>query len=143
VDVHRGCTYVLGIGESERLHSLTAWATDDRYLTVHRPDPFGGVTANWQDPPVVFRASPRMYDVVRFLAAIRYGQWDLFAPHSRNNMCAAIMLDRDLIRDCRNVDVGAWQRLLDRYERLVFSVPRRYGLSREATAHISNSRSPF
>jgi len=33
--------------------------------------------------------------------------------------------------------VGAWQRLLDRYERLVFSVPRRYGLSREDAADIT------
>ena len=47
------------------------------------------------------------------------------------------MLDRDLIRACRNGDVGAWQRLLDRYERLVYSVPRRYGLSREDAAHIT------
>jgi RNA polymerase sigma factor (sigma-70 family) len=46
-------------------------------------------------------------------------------------------LDRDLILDCRNGDLGAWQRLLDRYERLVFSVPRRYGLSREDAADIT------
>jgi RNA polymerase sigma factor (sigma-70 family) len=38
---------------------------------------------------------------------------------------------------CRKGDVGAWQRLLDRYERLVFSVPRRYGLSREDAADIT------
>ena len=31
----------------------------------------------------------------------------------------------------------AWERLLDRYERLVFSVPRRYGLSREDAADIT------
>jgi RNA polymerase sigma factor (sigma-70 family) len=48
-----------------------------------------------------------------------------------------IGLDRDLILNCRNGDVGAWQRLLDRYERLVFSVPRRYGLSREDAADIT------
>jgi RNA polymerase sigma factor (sigma-70 family) len=33
--------------------------------------------------------------------------------------------------------VVAWERLLDRYERLVFSVPRRYGLSREDAADIT------
>ena len=33
--------------------------------------------------------------------------------------------------------MGAWQRLLDRYERLVFSMPRRYGLSREDAADIT------
>jgi RNA polymerase sigma factor (sigma-70 family) len=52
-------------------------------------------------------------------------------------MQTTIGLDRDLILDCRNGDVGAWQRLLDRYERLVFSVPRRYGLSREDAADIA------
>ena len=52
-------------------------------------------------------------------------------------MRTTIGLDRDLILDCRNGDVGAWQRLLDRYERLVFSVPRRYGLSREDAADIT------
>jgi RNA polymerase sigma factor (sigma-70 family) len=52
-------------------------------------------------------------------------------------MQAAIRLDRDLILECRNGDLGAWQRLLDRYERLVFSVPRRYGLSREDAADIT------
>jgi RNA polymerase sigma factor (sigma-70 family) len=52
-------------------------------------------------------------------------------------MQTTIGLDRDLILDCRNGDVGAWQRLLDKYERLVFSVPRRYGLSREDAADIT------
>jgi RNA polymerase sigma factor (sigma-70 family) len=52
-------------------------------------------------------------------------------------MQTTIDLDRDLILGCRNGDVGAWQRLLDRYERLVFSVPRRYGLSREDAADIT------
>jgi RNA polymerase sigma factor (sigma-70 family) len=52
-------------------------------------------------------------------------------------MQVAISLDRDLILDCRNGDLGAWQRLLDRYERLVFSVPRRYGLSLEDAADIT------
>jgi RNA polymerase sigma factor (sigma-70 family) len=45
--------------------------------------------------------------------------------------------DRSLIRACRRGDVGAWQSLLDRYERLVFSVPRRYGLSPEDAADIT------
>ena len=39
--------------------------------------------------------------------------------------------------DCRSGDVGAWRSLLDRYEGLVFSVPRRYGLSREDAADIT------
>jgi RNA polymerase sigma factor (sigma-70 family) len=52
-------------------------------------------------------------------------------------MQVASRLDRELILDCRNGDLSAWQRLLDRYERLVFSMPRRYGLSREDAADIT------
>lgn len=52
-------------------------------------------------------------------------------------MRSALISDRSLIRACRRGDVGAWQRLLDRYERLVFSVPRRYGLSPEDAADIT------
>jgi RNA polymerase sigma factor (sigma-70 family) len=52
-------------------------------------------------------------------------------------MQVATRLDRDLIVECRNGDLGAWQRLLERYERLVYSVPRRYGLSREDAADIT------
>jgi RNA polymerase sigma factor (sigma-70 family) len=78
-----------------------------------------------------------MSGTVGHLAASRYDRWGLLASPSRNNICVAIMLDRDLIRGSRNGDVGAWQRLLERYERLVFSVPRRYGLSREDAADIT------
>jgi RNA polymerase sigma factor (sigma-70 family) len=46
-------------------------------------------------------------------------------------------LDRDLIRDCRNGQVGAWRLLLDKYQRIVFSVPRKYGLSSEDAADIT------
>ena len=49
----------------------------------------------------------------------------------------AIRLDRELILDCRSGDVDAWRSLLDSYEGLVFSVPRRYGLSREDAADIT------
>ena len=55
----------------------------------------------------------------------------------QKNMRTMVTSDRTLIRDCRAGDVGAWQRLLDRYERLVFSVPRRYGFSREDAADIT------
>jgi RNA polymerase sigma factor (sigma-70 family) len=46
-------------------------------------------------------------------------------------------LDRDLIRACRNGQVGAWRLLLDKYQRIVFSVPRKYGLSSEDAADIT------
>ena len=50
---------------------------------------------------------------------------------------AASTSDRDLIRACRKGRVGAWRRLLDKYERIVFSVPRKYGLSAEDAADIT------
>ena len=45
--------------------------------------------------------------------------------------------DRDLILGCKKGQARAWQRVLDRYERLVFSIPRSYGLSRADAADIS------
>jgi RNA polymerase sigma factor (sigma-70 family) len=45
--------------------------------------------------------------------------------------------DRDLIRRCRQGSRGAWQQLLNRYERLVYSIPLRYGLSRDDAADIA------
>jgi RNA polymerase sigma factor (sigma-70 family) len=45
--------------------------------------------------------------------------------------------DRDLIHACRQGDRRAWRSLLDKYERLVFSIPLNYGLSREEAADIA------
>ena len=45
--------------------------------------------------------------------------------------------DGDLIRRCRQGSRGAWQQLMNRYERLVYSIPLRYGLSRDDAADIA------
>ena len=45
--------------------------------------------------------------------------------------------DDDLIRACRDGDAHAWDRLLHKYERLVFSIPLNYGLSRDDAADIT------
>lgn len=45
--------------------------------------------------------------------------------------------DMDLLRACRKGDSRAWETLMDKYERLVFSIPLGYGLSREDAADIS------
>ena len=47
--------------------------------------------------------------------------------------------DRDLIRRCQQGSAGAWQRLLNKYERLVYSIPLRYGLSRDDAADIAQN----
>jgi len=44
--------------------------------------------------------------------------------------------DRELIQRCRRGSVGAWHQVLNRYERLVFSIPLRYGLSQDDAADI-------
>ena len=45
--------------------------------------------------------------------------------------------DRYLIRACRKGQVEAWQGLLDKYERIVFAIPRRYGLSVDDAADVT------
>ena len=45
--------------------------------------------------------------------------------------------DRELIRRCREGSAGAWHQLLNKYERLVYSIPLRYGLSRDDAADIT------
>jgi RNA polymerase sigma factor (sigma-70 family) len=49
----------------------------------------------------------------------------------------AVGSDRDLIWRCRQGSSGAWHQLLNKYERLVYSVPLRYGLSRDDAADIA------
>src|SRR5215510_9229936 len=45
--------------------------------------------------------------------------------------------DQHLIQACRGGEAQAWERLLDRYERLVYSIPLRYGLTGDDAADIS------
>lgn len=46
-------------------------------------------------------------------------------------------MDRDLIWACRAGEAHAWERLLDKYERLVFSIPLNYGLTPEDAADVT------
>lgn len=48
-----------------------------------------------------------------------------------------LQIDRDLIRACRSGDERAWERLLDRYERLVFSVSLNCGLTTDDAADVT------
>lgn len=47
--------------------------------------------------------------------------------------------DDDLLAQCRRGDDVAWAQLLDRYERLVYSVPLGYGLSRHDAADVAQA----
>lgn len=52
------------------------------------------------------------------------------------NPWSAFASDQVLLRGCRNGEEAAWLQLLDKYERLVYSIPRSYGLSAEDAADI-------
>lgn len=45
--------------------------------------------------------------------------------------------DEALLRACRQGDEAAWERILEKYERLVFSIARNNGLGREDAADIT------
>lgn len=45
--------------------------------------------------------------------------------------------DRDLIRACRSGDARAWEHLLDKYDRLVFSISLNYGLTTDDAADVT------
>jgi len=47
-----------------------------------------------------------------------------------------LVSDQALLDACRAGDPQAWARLLDKYERLVYSIPLNYGLSQEDAADI-------
>jgi RNA polymerase sigma factor (sigma-70 family) len=44
--------------------------------------------------------------------------------------------DADIVLACRRGDQSAWDTLVDRYQRLIFTVPRRAGLSEEQSADV-------
>ncbi|HEY6046030.1 MAG TPA: sigma-70 family RNA polymerase sigma factor [Pyrinomonadaceae bacterium] len=44
--------------------------------------------------------------------------------------------DSDLVRACRQGDSEAWERLVQRYQRLIYTIPRRAGLSDDLAADV-------
>lgn len=49
---------------------------------------------------------------------------------------AVNVTDQELIQACRNGDAQAWEQVLERYERLVYSIPLFYGLPGEDAADL-------
>lgn len=47
--------------------------------------------------------------------------------------------DKSLLEACRRGDRRAWSRLIERYERLVFAIPRSMGLSEEDSADVAQA----
>lgn len=54
-----------------------------------------------------------------------------------NIMTNSLPSDQMLLQACRDGDSQGWSRLLDKYERLVYSIPLNYGLSRDDAADIA------
>lgn len=50
---------------------------------------------------------------------------------------STIPTDAELLAGCRAGELQAWQKLVEKYERLVFSIPRSYGLSVDDAADIA------
>lgn len=44
--------------------------------------------------------------------------------------------DAQLVKACRNGDEAAWNELVDRYQRLIYAIPRRAGLTEEQAADV-------
>jgi RNA polymerase sigma factor (sigma-70 family) len=44
--------------------------------------------------------------------------------------------DAELVRDCRDGDETAWETLISRYQRLIYSIPRRAGLDEDRAMEI-------
>lgn len=85
---------------------------------IHGTPPFVGTLI--ADPPPTHGTGQLRYDKRRM-----------------KNRYTVASLDEVLIRACREGDAEAWKSLLRKYERLVFSIPLNYGLSREDAADIS------
>jgi RNA polymerase sigma factor (sigma-70 family) len=55
----------------------------------------------------------------------------------KTNQNEMLQTDYDLIHACRAGHANAWERLLDKYERLVFSVSLNYGLTTDDAADVT------
>jgi RNA polymerase sigma factor (sigma-70 family) len=55
----------------------------------------------------------------------------------KTNQKDMLQTDHDLIQACRAGHAPAWERLLDKYERLVFSISLNYGLTTDDAADVT------
>lgn len=44
--------------------------------------------------------------------------------------------DRELLSACRNGDESSWEALVDRYQRLIYTIPRRAGLNQDQASEV-------
>lgn len=60
-------------------------------------------------------------------------------PSSRHNNSYTDRTDPELVSMCLNGDVAAWEALVRRYRRLIYSVPRRFGFNKQDSADVFQS----
>ena len=44
--------------------------------------------------------------------------------------------DKELLIACRNGDESSWEALVDRYQRLIYTIPRRAGLDQDQASEV-------
>ena len=44
--------------------------------------------------------------------------------------------DRELLSACRDGDESSWEALVDRYQRLIYTIPRRAGLDQDQASEV-------
>jgi RNA polymerase sigma factor (sigma-70 family) len=71
-----------------------------------------------------------------------------FAENTLKNLCSSFTdvqvdsinwmqaTDKELLISCRQGDESAWQALVDRYQRLIYAVPRRAGLNEDQAGEV-------
>ncbi|MER3408303.1 MAG: hypothetical protein C4292_06150, partial [Nitrososphaera sp.] len=60
---------------------------------------------------------------------VRLNRERTLTPSTPSKASSLYRSDTDLIQACLNKDENAWKELVERYGRLVYSIPLRYGLS--------------
>src|SRR5206468_11000498 len=61
---------------------------------------------------------------------------EVAAPEAKNHKARS---DHELVEGCRRGREQDWNSLIDKYKNLIFSIPIRYGLSREEAADVFQS----
>ena len=71
-----------------------------------------------------------------------------FAENTLKNLCSSFanvqvdsinymqLTDKELLMSCRQGDESSWQALVDRYQRLIYAIPRRAGLNEDQAGEV-------
>jgi RNA polymerase sigma factor (sigma-70 family) len=82
-------------------------------------------------------ASERHQQALKIFEELKQPANQVTRLHNIEDLNDKLQTDHDLIRACRAGDARAWGRLLDKYERVVFSISLNYGLTTDDAADIT------